>query len=682
MRHLFFLFFLGSLYFPACMNSLAEPTFRDSIDVIHYKINLSITDFKGKKITGKTEITYHYVLGPSSRFTFDLLGLTVDSAASKELKKLRIYYDGQAVHGSFSNPRQPSDTITLTVWYHGTPQQDAKWGGFYFTEDEAYNYGVGMSSVPPNFGRVWFPCIDNFTDRATYEFAVTVPEGYTAVCNGLLTNHLKNANHTETWCWALHQTIPTYLASLAAGKYTAIDGAYQNSERRIPWKIFCLPDDREKTITSFRNLADWVRIFESKFGPYQWDRIGFVIVPFAGGAMEHATNIAISRKTVDGSLDWETLYAHELSHHWFGDLVTCTSEADMWLNEGWASYCEAIVTEGLYGEGAFRDYVRKNQLDVLVNTHINDQGYYPVYGIPHSLTYGSTVYDKGSMMVHNLRGTLGDSLFFTCVRKYLDRFRFKHCSVKEFEQFMSRTSGIGLSDFFRFWIYGTGFNSIDIDSLRLWREGETWKATFRMRQQLVATDTYENHAVMEIGVIDSLWKTHVYKTFWSGEPAHVELSLPFCPLAIYTDPLERIADASVDETKIIEGGGDHFFRASYFSAFNKTYPDSAWVHVEEKFIPPEGTIADSSDICLSPLRFWKVNVLSSGKEELSGKFFYTRSISELPEDATNDRLVLLFRPVSSTIWQIVPFRTEGNEQQGFLEAQPLQTGYYCIGVKR
>lgn len=667
------------LFKPEAQRERAD--YRDSVDVIRYSIHLTFRNLQDRILEGFTVIHCTFPKGNQGTFAFDLAGLKVDSVTSPVLRNVQFFQEGETVRGTFLGKLVSSDTVTLIIYYQGTPLRDKRWGGFFFVDDEAFNYGIGMDATPPNFGRVWFPCIDNFNDRAYYTFHVTVPTGYTAVCNGTLCGVKEPEKGYITWVWEMKQTIPTYLASVAVGRYIKLEGSYQGLHRSIPWQIYCLPEDSIKTARSFQNLSRWMQIFETRFTPYAWDRIGYVIVPFNHGAMEHATNITMARNTVGGSTQFETLYAHELSHHWFGNLVTCASEADMWLNEGWASYCEAIVTEDLYGEQAFHDYVRRNQLEVLVASHVADGGYFPVYGVPHSLTYGSTVYDKGSLVVHNLRGYLGDSLFFDAIKKYLKQYAFRNCSVHEFEQFLSRETRMDLKPFFQFWVYGKGFNDLEIDSVRsIWQYGR-WKVSLQINQRLRGTYIPQETVKIEIGVLDSLWKMHVYPVKWTGNPGMLSLDLPFRPLSIILDPDEKIADASVEETKIIEGGGDHFFRASYFSVFNHMSPDSAWVRAEQHFLPPSGRVLKQRNIRLSSERYWRISLDCSPYQNLAGRFFFTRSISEMPEGTTSDALVLLYRKHRRDSWQVLPAQVNGNEQEGFLETTPLRKGYYCIGVK-
>ncbi len=133
-------------------------------------------------------------------------------------------------------------------------------------------------------------------------------------------------------------------------------------------------------------------------------------------SIEHATNVAYPSFAIDGQLTYEDLYTHELSHMWFGDMVTCESAEDMWLNEGWATFCAMYYTSSVYSEEEYRSQMRHHHKEVLRMTHFTDGDYLALYGISHEYTYGSTVYDKGATVVQSLRGYLGDDVFFPAVR--------------------------------------------------------------------------------------------------------------------------------------------------------------------------------------------------------------------------------------------------------------------------
>lgn len=186
---------------------------------------------------------------------------------------------------------------------------------------------------------------------------------------------------------------------------------------------------------------------------------------FTAGAMEHATNISIGRAFINGTLGYETLWAHELSHMWWGDKVTCKTDADMWLNEGWASFNEALFTQALYGNTAYKNWIRTNHRKVLQFAHISDGSYLALNAIPSDYTYGATAYQKGADIVHTLRNYLGDSLFKVGTQHYLDSFAYGNASSANLRDALTSATGINMNRFFDDWIFTPGFPHFSIDSV-------------------------------------------------------------------------------------------------------------------------------------------------------------------------------------------------------------------------
>jgi aminopeptidase N len=172
--------------------------------------------------------------------------------------------------------------------------------------------------------------------------------------------------------------------------------------------------------------------------------------------MEHATNISYPLFAINGTLDYETLMAHELSHHWWGNLVTCRTAGDMWINEGLASYCEALFMEGMYGTEAYKKYVRDNFKEVLTRAHRNDGGYYALADIPSALTYGDHVYKKGALIAHNLRGQLEDSTFFSIIQSLMESYSYDNISTSELKAYWQSLTQQDVTTFFEDWIEQPG----------------------------------------------------------------------------------------------------------------------------------------------------------------------------------------------------------------------------------
>ena len=426
----------------------------DTIHAIHYSINLTEINTTGRTLSAYTEIELTPMVSGLDYIPLELLDLTVDS----------VFVDGSAKSYGHSGDRLMiyltntigiDDTVLAKVYYHGEPFHEA-WGGFHFSNDYAFNLGVGFESIPHNLGKTWFPCIDNFTDRAEYEVIATVETGLTVTAGGVLLDTINNGNNTTTWHWQIPHLIPTYLASVTVGDYVEYKDEYINNEDTIPISIFTKPSSFGNVAGSFVNLHPIMDFFISHFGPYPFEKIGYTGT--AIGAMEHVSNIAYPHSAINGNTSSEYLYAHELSHMWFGNKVTCSTAEDMWLNEGWATFCDIYYKEVLYGHEVFISEMRETHKNVLQSGHIIDGGYWAVNNIPQDVTYGNTAYDKGGTVVNTLRNYLGDSVFFDAIKAYLvaDGIAYNSVSSYDMRDFLSDYTGINMTPFFDAWVMSPG----------------------------------------------------------------------------------------------------------------------------------------------------------------------------------------------------------------------------------
>jgi len=659
----------------------------DTIDVLHYSIHLDIIHLSNKFIKGCTELSITPKMNNVNAIPLDLLKLTVDSITVNNLMIPAFYYNDTLLRIPLSSPININDTISVKVFYHGNPVVDPSgWGGFYFSSDSifAYNLGVGFHDVPHNYGRVWFPCIDDFIDRASYDCYIRVENKNMAVCGGTLMNTTDNGDNTKTYHWQLHSEIPTYLASVAVGNYVPVSYTFSGMNGNIPVKIYVPATDTAHAKASFANLLSILKIYETNFGPFQWERAGYVGVPFNSGAMEHATNIAYPLYAIDGTLNNEYLYAHELSHHWFGDLVTCASAEDMWLNEGWASYCESFYREKLYGEDSYKANVKSNHFTVLNQCYKDDGGYYAVYGIPLNITYGSTVYEKGADVIHSMRNYLGDSLFFKYIKALMNTYKSNHLSTAELRDFITTTTGVNMNDFFDGWIFSPGFPQYSIDSMKYAGTGNDYMVY--AKQRLLQKPSFVNSNKIEITFMSSNWKQYTESIEFSGQTGSKLFHLPFTPVTAMMDINEKVSDATTDYYKVVKTTGSNAFPNSFFTLDVQSISDSVFFRVEHNWVAPDPLKVPASDVFrISDKRYWKIDGIFSPGFSASGKFSYNRTAgnfesSLLPTNASTDSLILLYRANASEDWHIVSFSRSGSLAAGYLIASDLQKGEYTFGI--
>ena len=658
----------------------------DTFDVVHYTINLIVPDVKDKQVYGIVDLQIQPLINDIDTITLDLFGFSVDSVWIENETINSFSYDSRFIKIPVRDEIRSKSPIIVSVYYHGTPSSDPGWGGFYFKENMAYNMGVGMKSYPHGVGRFWYPCVDNFVDRATYDYFIRVPENYTAVCPGELKESYLHNDSSITWHWFLEDNIPTYLSSVAISEYEVIRDTLKGIERKIPSSVYVRPDLKNKANSSFSEIEKYLTVLEKYFGPYRWQRVGFVGVPFSGGAMEHATNITISESTITGNFRFETLYFHEMAHSWFGNMVTCRTSGDMWLNEGWASYCEALFINHKYGKEKFIDYVRDNHYKVLMYTHIRDNGMRAVYGVTKELTYSSTVYDKGSDVVHTLRNYLGDDQFFPAVKEYLDKYAFNDASTEDLKKILSDQTKTNLDDFFKGWVYSPGFPHFSIDTFLVSKNENSYNVDVVIEQKLRGADELYNLNRIEITFMNDNWEKETALFGFSGRKGENQFELPFKPTIVLLDIEEKVSDAITGYTHVLKTTGEYEFNASFFRQSVKKITDSALVRVEYHWVTPDTIKSKEFNGKFLKNGYWSVNGIFPEDYDATGyfKYFSKQSRQSAYVDSTllvenPDRLVILFREHPRQPWREIPSGKNNEKFQNEVIVKHLSPGDYIMG---
>lgn len=677
------------------ISTLAINSRSDTIDILNYTINLLIIDFTANKIQGNTQIKFTPKINGINKIELDLLKLIIDSIKIGG-SNLTYTYDDTLLKVNLPIVYNINDTTILTVYYQGTPQGDPTgWGGFYFESGYAYNLGVGFGANPHTYGRVWFPCFDNFVERSSYEFNITTNNGKLAYCNGYLANDATDGNGNRTRKWIINEPIPSYLASVAVANYTQVNQIYNGINGPVPIILTALPADTTNVKNSFVNLNTALSIFENHFGPYMWNRVGYCMVPFNSGAMEHATNIAYPRATADGTLSYQTLYAHELSHHWFGDLATCRTQEDMWLNEGWARYCEFLFTESLSGHTSYLNEVRANHEENLHFLHVKEGGFLTLSNIPFDYTYGDHVYNKGADVAHTMRGYMGDSLFFYSIKTYLSQNNYKDVSSTDFRNAMTAASGMDMTSFFNDWVFNPGWPHFSIDSFTVVPNGINYAVTVYVKQKLTGAPNYFTNVPLEVTFKGANWTEQIQQFVMTGSNASFNFTVPFDPAFVALDMAEKISHAVAPDYKKIKTTGTFNFANARMNITVQNISDSAFVRVEHNYTAPDDFKYCCHPYRLSPNRYWKVDgILPSifkAKATISyegrtlgfaGNYWLDNNLINTQEDS----LVLMYRKNAADDWHLYPYYTKNminnnSDKRGVITIDSLALGEYTFAMK-
>lgn len=658
--------------------SFSKSPVADTIDAIHYVIHLQNIDFAQQTIQAETHIRLRPKMVVNT-IPLELKALQVSSVTSDDVDVSGFSQNGDLLHINLNENLTETDTATFVITYGGSPFHES-WGGFHFSGGYAFNLGVGFESDPHNLGKAWLPCVDDFKDRATYEVFITLPEGLTGIGGGLLNSVTDAGNNQQTWHWQLNQPIPTYLASVAAGNYVLHSDTYQGMQADIPITIYTRPADTAKVATSFSNLHAIMDFFENRFGPYPFERIGYAGT--AIGAMEHVTNIAYPHFAINGNLSYEYLFTHELSHMWFGNTVTCADAGDMWLNEGWATFCQYFFKHDIYSAEVYRQEMNENHYDILKNAHLTDGSYLSLDDVPTEYTYGTTVYDKGATVVHSLMNYLGEAVFFDAIKAYVEAYKFAPASSEDMRDFLTAYTGRDLSGFFDTWVFTPGTPHYSIDSAVISPSGDAYTVQLFLRSKHKGFDYVGSKHQFEVGFMQANGEMLTDTVQFDGTHGLSQKTLPFEPILILADPFDRTADATSDEAMVLRESGEFSFPKAGFRLYVDQITDTAYFRLSHHWVAPDSLKTAVNGLQLSPYRHWEVTYLPQTQAAMRGRVFYSDSQNLDGSLLVNptDSVVLLYRANAAADWQTIPQQREGLWNIGYIYIENLLPGQYTLAV--
>lgn len=664
----------------------------DTIDILKYTINLDITNLSGQTIAGNTMVTFAPKINGQNRLRLDLLRLTIDSIRNSSAL-LSYTYNDTLLNVILPTALNTTDTTAVTVYYHGHPQGDASgWGGFYFSGNYAYNLGVGFAADPHCYGRVWFPCFDNFVEKAKFEFNITTDTTRAAYCNGQLMSDVKTGGK-RTRSWIMNKPITSYLASVAVADYTQVNWSFNLMSGPVPVILAARAPDTTALKSGFVHLFNAVSGYENYYGPYVWNRIGYCLVPFNSGAMEHATNIAYPQ-VVAGMIAYESeLMAHELSHHWWGDHVTCETQEDMWLNEGMATYSQRLFYEYTYNHQRYMDDVKSVHDDIVKYIHLREKGFRPVSGVPHQYTYGDHVYKKGADVAHTLRSYMGDTAFFAGLKYVQQHKAYLNLNSLEFRDLLQTSSGQNLTNFFNNWVFTGGWPHFSIDSVRTTGAAAPYTSVVYVKQKLFGAPALFANVPLEITFMNSAWAKEIKSIVMNGATKSFTVQTNVAPAFTGMNVDSKISDAISSEYKAIKASGIITYTLGGATLLvSSSGTDSSYIRIEHNFAAPDPVKVNLHNYRLNTQHYWKVDGLLSPGFASKLRMNYdgnktTSGISYLDTCLINtngDSLILLYRRNAADDWQEVQHysKFKSSTRTGIITADTLKLGEYVFANGR
>jgi aminopeptidase N len=441
-----------------------------TFDVLHYTIATRFT-VPDKTVIGDEKVSLKPLSTNFKSFELD--------ASSMKIEAVTLADSGQALEWkqppdklaiTLDRPYEPSETIVVRIRYRATPQR-----GLYFipeyrgSNNETPKPAQIWTQGEPEENHHWFPCYDFPDDNATSEQYITTSANEIAISNGTLIETKTNADGTRTFHWKMEQPHASYLTSLIVGNYAKLEDAYKN----IPLEYYTYRGTEETARRAFTKTPEMMRVFAQKLDyEYPYNRYAQTIVSsFIFGGMEnitattHADSEILNGGTREAQLSTENLISHELAHSWFGNLVTCKDWSELWLNEGFATFMEAVFREHEAGRDAYLDEMRSNVSLYMLEDLLKYRR--PVvfdrYGAAIDI-FDATVYKKGALVLHMLRETVGDEMFWKALHRYLEEYKYKPVATTDLRRVFEETAGQRLDWFFDQWVYKAGYPELRVRS--------------------------------------------------------------------------------------------------------------------------------------------------------------------------------------------------------------------------
>jgi len=412
-----------------------------ALDAVSYDLNIAL-DFAQQRVTGDVTGRFRVSAGEAAVVELDL---------AEDLAVSGVWVDGSAaawLHADdrlmimLARPYLQGEVLAARVVYAGTPP--TTYGAFVFTQHNGLDHAYSFSE--PFGARSWWPCDDWPADKAdSVDLRVAVPHGTLVASNGRLRAVASGAVQ-DTFHWQVGYPIATYLVSVAVYPYALSTSAYVPAPGdTLPLVFYDFPDHAAAHAGLNARVPAMLDHFTTLFGPYPFagEKYGHAEIASVG-AIEHQTCTSIGIYT-------EEIIAHELAHQWWGDLVTCADFHHIWLNEGFATYAEALWLAHASGPQAYWNKMEANRFYGSGTIYVPDLGSWArIFDVNLS-------YHKAAWVVHMLRHVLGEDLFVPCLHAYRAAFAGGVATTEDLRDLAESTSGLELDDFFQQWIYGEYF---------------------------------------------------------------------------------------------------------------------------------------------------------------------------------------------------------------------------------
>lgn len=497
-----------------------------NIDVTYYKLNLTLV-YSTHYLSGIVIVKAKATIDNLQNFYLDLVNSMNILSVTSNGVNLSFLLSNNQLQITLDKQYQSGQEFSVEISYSGYPLS-GNFGDFVFSSHS--NQRIIWSLSEPYGARAWWPSKDTPADKAdSSEVWITSDPFFVSVSNGVLIGTVNNQDGTRTYKWKNSYPIANYLISLAMTNYQIYDTPLEYEPGKIMSVThYVYPEQFTSNKSNIDKINGMITLFSLKFGQYPFIKEKYGQAQCHNGvSMEHQTVSSMS--TFD-----ENVEAHELAHQWYGDKVTCKDWQNIWLNEGFASYAECIYREAKYGNADFKTYVdnfmnnpnngAKNAVGTIYVQNINDI---------NQIFNSARSYKKGGIVLHMLRGVVGDSAFFQIMRQYANEpgLAYNVATTEDFQRIAERVYGQSLDYFFKEWIRGENYPKYTVGKNYKQISGDNYEVTFRLKQDVNSNPTFftmpfQVKITTTLGVTTSTLFNNQQEQGWIipvlGEPINIE----------------------------------------------------------------------------------------------------------------------------------------------------------------
>ena len=410
--------------------------YRANNDLLYYELDVRVDPDK-KTVGGKNAIRFK-MLKDDTRIQLELYANYTIDKILLGATTLKYERDHNTVYVDFPETLRAGRTHTIEFHYHGSPEEQGRFGGLAFRKDPAGRHWINTANEGEG-SSVWWPSKDQWRDEPEgVDIRVAVPNGLMDVSNGRFMGKTDLGDGYTRWDWRVHYPINSYNVSLNIGEYTQFSEKLGN----LPMDYFVLPENLEKARKQFAQAKPMMEAFEQYVGKYPFPKDGFKLIEVPYSGMEHQSAVTYGNRFANGYLerDWtevgvslkfDFIIIHESGHEWFGNAISAADVSDMWIQEGWCNYLEFVYVEALFGYDDGLKYANGYKKKVG-----NKEPIITERGIHR--TPNQDMYFKGALFLHTLRSMVNDDRkWWNLVRATFERFKYQNIMTEDMVRFFS-----------------------------------------------------------------------------------------------------------------------------------------------------------------------------------------------------------------------------------------------------